>query len=651
MPSVEFILPQQEGIMFNFISLFLQIATSFSPPLPAQIPDWSAPGSITSNQTVIKTAGWTRFVPSQDTIAIYVSSSIGDDANNGRWPGPPGYIVGTGHYPNGYTVPQGVGNGPKRTIGAATLLLRDGYPDWLLLMKGDTFNGTFGDTSPIHGYWILHGRSAIERMVISSYGRAGAPRPIVNSGWGNCFTTWNQIWQGHWADNIAIVSLEFTCNPDNSAGQRGTNRGIQIFGASNNFVIEDCKISKFETNIVLFGIQNAILTNTVVRRNVIVDAYNTANTNSQGLYASTESGLLIEENVFDHNGWLDNQNPPPPNPNWFRHNIYLQNLSDLPVDHINPIVRGNIIVGTDGIQQRPGGVCDNNLFMANGINLQFGSGNTPEPAGVFGEVIGNVILGGNDFYWHDANNSRGWGLNLGNMINTLVSLNIVAHNAIPADGIPGGTSPIAWDLNFDNGHGNPAGMQNDLFEDNIIYDWPINFFPQFNGSDGLIHFYGNSNIVSNLIFNNNEFQDVVATHQQQVLMTLRGFSPNGPLTSQIHSMNNKWFRNVNGDGPMSGQTFDNVGNYRTFTQFMSDCGDTTSTWTTGTYPDPNRTIGSWHLFIGKGIHRINPDGTLLTYMRDCRLQSRDLWDIRLMPTYNGVVDNGPIKYIRVGFGK
>lgn len=59
-------------------------------------------------------SGWTVFVPSSDTRTIYVSSSTGNDSNNGLSE-----------------------STPKRTIAAGKSLLRNGYPDWLLLKCGD----------------------------------------------------------------------------------------------------------------------------------------------------------------------------------------------------------------------------------------------------------------------------------------------------------------------------------------------------------------------------------------------------------------------------------------------------------------------------------------------------------------------------------
>jgi len=56
------------------------------------------------------------------------------------------------------------------------------------------------------------------------------------------------------------------------------------------------------------------------------------------------------------------------------------------------------------------------------------------------------------------------GLITGNVIGARYEYNIVAHNATA-------TAPNPWVLNFDNGHGNPQGMQNCTFDHNIVYDW------------------------------------------------------------------------------------------------------------------------------------------------------------------------------------
>src|SRR6266478_762988 len=91
--------------------------------------------------------GWTVFTPSSGTRTIYISNSSGNDSNSG--------------------LSQST---PVKTIAKGVSLLRDGYPDWLLLKKGDAWtNEVLGN--PI----AVSGRSAAEPMLISSYGSGARP--------------------------------------------------------------------------------------------------------------------------------------------------------------------------------------------------------------------------------------------------------------------------------------------------------------------------------------------------------------------------------------------------------------------------------------------------------------------------------------------
>ena len=66
--------------------------------------------------------GWTVLEPSADSRIVYVSSSEGDDNNDGLSEAT-----------------------PKETIAAGDALIRDGFPDHLLLKRGDVFeNVTLG---------------------------------------------------------------------------------------------------------------------------------------------------------------------------------------------------------------------------------------------------------------------------------------------------------------------------------------------------------------------------------------------------------------------------------------------------------------------------------------------------------------------------
>src|SRR5690606_12921499 len=128
-----------------------------------------------------------------------------------------------------------------------------------------------------------------------------------------------------------------------------------------------------------------------VRRNTIADSYNLTS-HSQGLYASGATRLLIEENVFDHNGW--HASVPGAEPTMFNHNCYL-NAGDGMIDlH----VRGNIFANASSFgltassniaygQIRP--LIEENLFLRNGNSFTHGS---KEDFGIKDTTIRNNVF-------------------------------------------------------------------------------------------------------------------------------------------------------------------------------------------------------------------------------------------------------------------
>ena len=544
-------------------------------------------GSSQSFDTVtITQTEWSIFTPGSETHTIYVSSSTGNDAWNGLAPD---------HSEGGVS-------GPKASMLSAARLLRDGYPDWLLFKAGDTFVGSIQD-GVVTDHWVKQGRSASEPMLLSSYG-SGA-RPLIASGTADGLRTWNQLYNGHYASNLAIVGLDFHAHT--YTGGSENPHGLWLLGGGANLLVEDCRFRGYTGNIVIGSDSQGgagTLTNVLIRRNVVVDAYTTVQDGgAQGLYASDVHGLAVLENVFDHNGWVDSI--PGSGPNWFRRNVYIQNGCT------GVVFRGNILAGTDGLQQRPGGICEDNLFLRNALALQFGSGNTPEPDGVTGAVRRNVILDGRDL---QSGSPRGWGLIIGNAVNTSIDYNVVAHNV-------GGTAPDPYVLNFDNGHGNPVGLQNVLFDHNVIYDWSST------GRGAQLASY-QPNTILNLVLTNNDVQNTVDT---TYLLALS--APTRDILGQIHGAGNRWFRSSGNANRMF--QLNNVD--MSFQLFTSSIGDSTSTFgAVENYPDPTRTIGSYHASIGG-------TATLDAFMAEARLQSKANWRSQ----YTAQAVN---TYIRAGFG-
>ncbi len=365
--------------------------------------------------------GWTPLVPAPDSLRIFVSTT-GSDSNDGLTP-----------------------SNPIRTLEAARGRVRAGSPDWVLLRCGDLFHEN--DVEVWHG-----GRSAREPAVWTSYGEG--PRPvIVPKG------TWPGIAIQEGASNLAIVGLHFRGVADSPAS------GIQLFVGRRpfgNLLIEDCVVERFKDNI---NIQGRIagpnfIRGVAIRRSIVADAYPRGRAHSQGAYIDSVEGLLIEECVFDRNGWADKQRS---DATIFSHNLYLGTRNGP-----NATIRRCIIAraSSHGVQLRGGGVIEDNLFLLNPIAAQLGGGD-PVPAthaeGVTGQVRGNVVLNGVDI---NGSLPRGMGIlafNIGRRGATIEN-NIVAFNqASDVNAVP----IHLWADSYGAG----VGVNNVRVAGNVIYDW------------------------------------------------------------------------------------------------------------------------------------------------------------------------------------
>jgi hypothetical protein len=500
--------------------------------------------------------GWTVFTPSVDTRTVYVSSSTGNDANNGLSP---------------VTA--------RRTVAAGKALLRDGFPDWLLLKCGDTWDESLNT----NGEFRLNGRSLAERMLVSSYG-TGA-RPLLRTGTGTGVDNFTQ------GNHIAIVGLHFWAHT--YTGQ-GTPRGVQWLGATANFLLEDCFIEAYETNVVVMGYPEPThrQSNVTIRRNVIVDAYNTGSSNSQGIFASGTDGLLMEENVLDRNGW--NDTIPGSLPTWYRRNVYIQNGCT------GVTLRGNILARTEGAQMRSGGSVEENLFLHLPIAVLLGGGMIPEAQGVTGTMHHNVMLDGGDL---QPGSPRGWGMWLSNLSQATIDSNVIAHN------VSGHAPyPVTFDVAL-----NGRGVENTVFSNNIIYAW-----------NGYSRFKGTAAQTVNIQLLDNKLQNEITS--DPLIVHDQAGSTNGVISANnvFHCLlpENSWMQ----AGPLAAP----------FTRWKSLVHDTGSIAQQVVFPDPTRTIGTYHASIGGAP-------TLDAFMTEARNQSKANW----RGEYTARAVNA---YIRAGFG-
>lgn len=371
--------------------------------------------------------GWTILQPAQDTRFVFVSSSTGDDRNSGRSPA------------------QAV-----RTIARAKAAMRDGKPDWMLLRRGDVWKESFGT-------WNLSGRSENERAVIASYGESNErPKILV--------TDQTAITAPYQRDTsyVAIVGLHIQADrPDASA-----SRGIRWLSSGAGLLVEDCLIERFKDNITIEG-QGDGFSDVSIRRNIIVDSWS-SDGHSQGIFINRTTGVLLEENIIDHNGW--NPNVADDVATTFDQNVYIQ------AGVREVVFRGNLTsrAAAAGVQLRSGAIAENNLLYANPMGMRFGY---PDDDNISTGVIRNNVVLGGPLSRYDGS----IGIWTERLENVVISGNVVAHAPDGDDGI------TAFTLG--------GFARNVLFEGNTTYQW--------NSSSSGISLKTSSSENSNVVFRGN----------------------------------------------------------------------------------------------------------------------------------------------------
>lgn len=485
--------------------------------------------------------GWTEFQPAGDTRIYHVSAS-GNDRNDGRSP-----------------------ERAFRTIARAYQAMRAGAPDWLLLKRGDQFDEAFPQ-------WRKGGRSEREMMLIGTYGEG--LRPIVNPGNTTAFRT-------HGADTInhlAIVGIEFVpLQYDHTSGVVG----IHITCGGRNLLIEDCYIHHFSGGIVLYDVDRRHdLRDIRIRRSIVADNYATTS-HSQGLYAAYTDNILVEECVFDHNGW--NESIRGAEATIFNHNIYISNV-------VNGFtLRDSIIANASshGVQARSGGDIFGNVFFNNPLSILLGGGQEPNAGGVQGTVRRNVVLHGGDI----GDLPRGHGITLQNVRRGAVAHNIVAFDAsrvhyghaILLDGV--GTHPDR-----------EVGVHNVNVTGNFVYDWRGGLKIKGDPGRDLSGLRVDGNVIQNHIA-----QQGLITHEEPI--DTRELACSGNVYYSNRSQG-QWF------------TIDRV-NYD-FDRWIAHSSDRDSEAEEVPTVDMSRTIGTYHEMIGG-------DSTVEGFLQALRSQRRGAW--------------------------
>jgi hypothetical protein len=305
-------------------------------------------------------AGWTTFDPSRDSLRIYVSTS-GNDENDGRSPGR-----------------------AVKSLSRGASLVRDGENDFLLLKRGDTWRGEHLGAFKI-------GKGPQRPIVIASYGpstvrpRIEVDQHFINHGGGD-------------QSFLALVGLEIVAYrklPKDPKFDGLTGGGLRFIGGGQGVLIEDCLFRHAE--IALQSFETFVYRGVEVRRNVLERAYSSGTCNQNpryrpsGIFAHHVEGFLIEENLFDHNGWNADE-VPEACATMYNHNLYLS-ASDL-------VIRGNVFtrassmalkLRADKSAEMQRLVIEDNLMADGEIGISIG-GNAKDPYRFTNVVIKNNVL-------------------------------------------------------------------------------------------------------------------------------------------------------------------------------------------------------------------------------------------------------------------
>jgi len=369
-------------------------------------------------------SGWSIITPADDSRLIYVSNSTGDDA------------IAEFYAPsdvNDVGIPGNIR--PFKTIEMALSKAREGFPDWVLLRQGDTW--VVDDVLK-----LKRGRSTSARAVISSYGSSGE-RPIIKSTASEAIRLWDGV-------NFVVIkgiSLYASHRDPNSSEFVGWGSvpdivGIRVYKNSEvsgmSILLEDLAINYFSYGMSIDG--GGDIVDVVIRRNIITNSYSEIG-HSQGIYAGKAS-VLLEENVFYHNGWYKQQEgsgneEAEGQATMFNHNTYFPKSQDT-------IFRKNIFIdassihnkwtadaksedGFDSIQSK-NIVIENNVYIGGEIGISAG-GNTDYNTGFRWQNItisNNIMFSiGRD---RPTNRTLGWYIDASDWDGGMICGNYLLHN-------------------------------------------------------------------------------------------------------------------------------------------------------------------------------------------------------------------------------
>ncbi len=539
-----------------------------------------APTGAGGNQVSQDSNGWTVVTPSSDSRIIYVSSSQGNDSNDGM-------STATA----------------RKTLAKATALLRPGYPDHLLLKSGDVWYESLGT------YTSIGGRSAGEPMLISSYGTGARPsvRPVNATVTDNLFAHQTSTVGAH----LYMIGIEFydsfidPSSHDYNSSAAGVN-GYSWIDGGNDLLIEDCYFHFLAGGITFQYDTGPSPQNITVRRNVITDIWAVAG-HAQGLFLGGVVGTnVVEENTFDHNAWKDAAFTVA---DVFNHHIYIE-------DSINVTVKNNLFLRCSSLSLKfvyygdvpaitvmTGLVAYNNFFYQGEVGISMAAVTTapcyPTACTISPSATYNVMSQVNQST--PTGRPIGWGMEWKDVHGGTASNNLMTDFSYTTNAFG-----IAMDDDVSN-----AGSGNNTFSQNLFY--------KINGpgiSMTPVTAWNLSHV------QNNTFQDPSLGSSM--------VDQEGSFSTTAYSGNTYSPVSMSHLATVSGATV-------SYATWLTDSGETGSSVSTTSFPDPTRNLGSYATKV------LGMSGGVTDYLAAIRTASKANWH----PEYTAPVIND---YIRAGFG-
>ncbi|MFA7487586.1 MAG: hypothetical protein WCY72_05800 [Lysobacteraceae bacterium] len=516
-------------------------------------------------------AGWSILTPSADSRLVYVDANAGSDSN-GQFHLLADAVIGADP-----TQPVGAVLA-FRTLAAAQAQLRQDSPDWLLLRAG----GVWEESLPIR-----RGRSATERMVATAWGEG--PRPELRTGVERGIASSHPV-------NVAVVGIRFwahtrdTDGPyftgyEGSSGMSFSTWQAPSLNQVRDVLIEDCVFRTYANNVFTGDAPNEPITRLAVRRSIISGNYKTTGMgHSQGIYHSGKghgdgvATILLQENLFDHNGWRiqsinGNNDAEGGQATIFNHNTYFSSAS-------NVLFQRNLFLRPSSISNKWTAyltaehydsrrlVTDNNLYVDGEIGISLGGNYPPGGALRFDDIAIHNNVFTDIGRSRPTNRSLSWSVEAIDWKYGSIRSNLFIHQRAPI------TNSYALQVTA------PSQGETVLVENNVI----ANFHSSTYG--GLVRLQDGGNF-DQVLFHNNTVQ----ASSESPLVSL---DPGGYLFTG----NNRYH------SPAAGNRHFRVdGTYMGVAEWAALTGDSGASTDPVTFPAPERDLETYieHLGLGSGF--------------------------------------------------